>query len=322
MDRLQQLTQWVQEQQPNKRVDVVPLVGDASFRRYYRATDGSDSWIVMDADPTKEKNEAYLSVGHAFAKGGVTVPVVFSSDKKRGFFLISDFGDTLLLDILKHDTANALYTCAFETLIKIQRVKSTLPAFNTDIYNIELKLFDDWYLQRLIRINLPSKELAGLYTVYELLIQNGLSQPQICVHRDYHSRNLMQLSNGQLGVIDFQDAVIGPVGYDLTSLLRDSYVDWPAEQVERWISEYYDRARDAKILHQVSLSQFTLWFDWIGIQRHLKNLGIFSRLNLRDGKPQYIQYMPRMLTYLIDVSSQYPEFGPLVSLLQRIKESQ
>jgi aminoglycoside/choline kinase family phosphotransferase len=320
MDRLKQLTQWVQEQQPNKRVEVVPLAGDASFRRYYRVTDGNDSWIVMDADPTKEKNEAYLSVGHAFAEGGVTVPIVFSSDKARGFFLISDFGDTLLLDILKQETANDLYTSAFDTLIKIQRVKSTFPSFNNDMYNTELKLFDDWYLQRLLRINLPSKELAQIYGVYELLIKNGLSQPQICVHRDYHSRNLMQLSNGQLGVIDFQDAVIGPVGYDLTSLLRDSYVDWPQRQVNFWISEYYDRAKDAKILSQASLSQFTLWFDWIGMQRHLKNLGIFSRLNIRDNKPQYLQYMPRMLTYLIDVASQYPEFSPLVTLLQRIRE--
>jgi aminoglycoside/choline kinase family phosphotransferase len=279
--------------------------GDASFRRYFRGSSTAGSWILVDAPPDKEDSRPFLSVQAMLERGGVQVPRIVAADLQLGFMCQQDFGAALLWPALEQArlqqdlaTAGDLYGRAFVELLKIQRCDAqALPMYDAALLQREVLLFRDWLCQQLLDLQLGGDELRLLDAVFALLIDAALAQPQVFVHRDYHSRNLMLLQDG-IGVIDFQDAVQGPLSYDLVSLLKDCYIAWPAASVETWALNYLEHACNAGIAPRQSERAFLRSFHLMGMQRHLKAAGIFCRLWLRDGKPGYLQEIPRTLAYI------------------------
>jgi aminoglycoside/choline kinase family phosphotransferase len=294
---------------------LAPVAGDASFRRYYRLSGTLPTRIVVHAPPDKERNLEFTEVAALLRASGVQAPEVLAHDEARGFLLLSDFGDRLLLGALGEDSVESLYARALDTLLAIQRAATataryTLAPYGEPLLRQELDLFPHWYLGGLLGVPLGDEARALIDSLFDALVTEALAQPQVLVHRDYHSRNLMLLDDGSLGVIDFQDAVRGPVTYDLVSLLRDCYVAWPEERVRAWALGYAARAVAAGILAPVEPARFLRWFDWMGLQRHIKVLGIFARLWLRDGKPGYLRDLPLVMRYTVDVAARYPETRP------------
>lgn len=307
--------------------DMTPAVlsmvsGDASFRRYFRLTLAGQSWICVDAPADKEDNPAFVRIASQWRASGVSVPAVLAQDFELGFMLLEDFGDRLLWPALHDSTATdetraALYRQAIDELLLIQKVSATdLPAYDEALLQREMDLFTDWLCTRLLGMTLCDDEVAMFNAVRAELVRSALAQPVVTVHRDYHSRNLMLCTGGDMGepsgdhigVIDFQDAVAGPVTYDLVSLLRDCYVHWSPHLVQELLVYYY-RAASEQDIHGMPLPDFTRAFDLMGLQRHLKAAGIFARLSLRDGKDGYLASIPNTCRYLHDVSVQYPEFS-------------
>jgi len=318
-----------------------PASSDASFRRYFRvltsegcidaggtaartqeveqrreplprATRGvvaEQQFIVMDAPPTKENIEPFIKIAKLLTQSHVNVPTIFQQNLADGFLLLEDFGNQCFLDQLNEDTAADLYQSAFNSLFNLQTRTSIenagLPCYDELLLHRELAIFDEWFLGQLLDIQMPPSIWEP---VRAILTASALEQPRTCVHRDYHSRNLMVLDSDSPGVIDFQDAVIGPITYDLVSLLRDCYIAWPEQRVERWRNGYFERLRQAGLIH-CTPAQFTRWFDLMGLQRHLKAIGIFSRLHLRDGKSNYLDDIPRTLNYVTTVCAAYPELA-------------
>jgi len=319
LQRHQLLQNWLQEQIPFQPGQLVSLTGDAGFRQYYRLRQDDQSLIVVDAPPEKENNPAFVAIANAFDQCGVIVPKVLAHNFKSGFLLLTDLGDDVLQPVLTPSNVGQWYHCAIDSLIRLQQCRQVanwpLPTFDgAQSYRFEFELFCDWYLQRLLGLQLTTDELAMLEEVFHLIKMNANQQPQYCLHRDYHSRNLLCLPDFQIGVIDFQDAAFGPVTYDLVSLLRDLYIDWPDEQVKQWVQYYHQQAASAKLI-DVDLNRFYHWFDWMGVQRHLKAVGIFARLWLRDGKKRYLEDIPRGLRYLSTVCEQYPALRPFHAFL-------
>ncbi|RIZ69017.1 MAG: aminoglycoside phosphotransferase [Methylococcales bacterium] len=293
-----------------------PASSDASFRRYFRVKTAEGQYVVMDAPPEKENTAAFIKVAGILAHSQVNVPTIFQENVTDGFLLLEDFGSTCYLDELNEQNATQLYQGAFETLFKLQSLtdinQCDLPSYDVPLLQRELTIFHEWFLGQLLDIQIP----ASLWeTVCDALIVSALEQPKVCVHRDYHSRNLMVLTEDSPGVIDFQDAVIGPIIYDVVSLLKDCYIAWPEPQVEAWLTSYYDRLVQADLI-ACSLADFKRWFDLMGMQRHLKAIGIFSRLHLRDDKSTYLQDIPRTLHYVMTVCSSYPELAEFGQFLQ------
>lgn len=311
-NRYETMCQWAEQVLGSSTAtsDISLLSGDASFRRYFRVVPEQGARVLVDADPQHEDNQAFVQIARAIQATGVAVPEVFAADFESGFLLLSDFGDQLLLPALQADTVDGLYGAAIETLIQMQKTQCDLPAYDADRLRAEMALFDQWFLT-FLRIE-PHFDLSGLY---QTLIDSALAQPTVFVHRDYHSRNLMILPNQTLGVLDFQDAVIGPVTYDLVSLLRDCYISWPASVVDSFIKQYHRLSES-----EVDLPTFQRWFDWMGLQRHLKCVGIFTRLNCRDGKPGYMADIPRVLEYILQVAQKYPEFSELHTFILTIQD--
>jgi N-acetylmuramate 1-kinase len=301
------------------RLDIAS--SDASFRRYFRAATPEGNWIVMDAPPGHEDVHPFLHAARLLAAAGVRAPRVHAVDLKQGFLLLDDFGDTRYLDALDAANADALYADALEMLRRIQqgvpRQGSGLPLYDDDLLWREMELFRDWFLQKLLGLNLDETAHAMLDELWRVLIDSALAQPQVCVHRDYHSRNLMLTDAPNPGVLDFQDSVIGPITYDLVSLLRDCYIAWPQERVENWALGHAGRLRQAGLLREVSNALFLRWFDLMGMQRHLKAIGIFARLCLRDGKPGYLADIPRTLEYVASVGKTHPECAPFLEFVER-----
>lgn len=297
-----------------------PLAGDASFRRYFRVNCGDKNYIAMDAPPDREDCHPFVAIAKAFHALGLSVPMIHEFNAQQGFLLLSDLGDRLFLDVLNAETADALYQQAIDDLLVIQSCRDVpghvLPYFDEALYLREMRLFQEWYLAKWHGVVLSSDQQAVLDDIYRRLIQKAQSQPEVCVHLDYHSRNLMVLQSGQTGILDFQDAREGPITYDLVSLLRDCYIDWPADQVERWALLYQKKALEAGLLQEEDAQQFLEWFDWMGVQRHLKCMGIFVRLKLRDKKPDYLQYIPRITRYIRDVCERTPELSGLLPFLK------
>ncbi len=318
----QQLQQWVEKalEQP---VILNSLAGDASLRCYYRATVPDQTYIVMDASAANDETQAFVALARGFKSASLEVPVVYYDDLERGYVLLSDLGDTLFSHALSPRSADELYRNALDALIKLQACKSIkgykLPPYNRQRLITEMSLFDEWFWQKHLAYELSTADQELLDESYDLLVQEALAQPQVCVHRDYHCRNLMLLPNRNIGILDFQDAVLGPITYDLVSLLRDCYVDWPAEKIDDWLRFYYQNLEQQHFLTGISYEQFKRWFDLMGLQRHLKCLGIFCRLNLRDNKPVYLQYLPRVLNYAQQVTQNYAELALLNELLSRVK---
>ncbi len=295
---------------------------DAGFRSYWRGASASGrSLIVMDSPPDKEDVRPWLQVRALLEGGGVRVPRVLAEDTDAGFLLLEDLGYRTYLHVFETDTsaAETMFEAAFDQLLKLQAiaVPADFPDYDDALLTRELRLFDEWFLSRHLDIALDCGDLEALDLTYRRLIDAALAQPQVLVHRDFMPRNLMPLTTGDgPAVLDFQDAVRGPIAYDALSLFKDAFWSWPPERVEAWLDRYHARALDAG-LPVPSLERFRRDADWIGVQRHLKVMGIFARLNYRDGKPKYLADAPRFLAYLDGVLPRYPELAPLADLIDR-----
>lgn len=296
--------------------------GDASFRRYFRLCYLGRSWIAVDAPADKEDNPKFVNIAQAWYQQGIAVPRVIAYDYLQGFMLLEDFGSTLLWESLHAEGITAqgvegLYKQAIDQLLEIQPLDSSdLPPYDRALLMQEMQLFTDWLCESLLKINLTPAEQAMFADSFELLAKQALKQPQVTVHRDYHSRNLMVREDYSLGVIDFQDAVAGPVTYDLVSLLRDCYVRWPELKVQELMAYYWEKARPQG-LYLNDWPSFQQDFDWMGVQRHLKAAGIFARLYLRDGKDNYLNDIPNTCQYIIEASANYEQLAELNAWLQQ-----
>ncbi|MDP2227925.1 MAG: phosphotransferase [Moraxellaceae bacterium] len=296
--------------------------GDASFRRYFRLPLQQGTLIAVDAPPEKENSRPFVAIARALRAHGVRVPEVVAADFSLGFMLLEDFGDTLLLPQLSPASVDDLYGRAMEALRHLLACDDVpgyaLPPYDRQRLMDEMALLRDWFVVRHLGLDLNTEQQAVLANAFQTLVEEVQEQPQVFVHRDYHSRNLMLLGNGEIGVIDFQDAVTGPVTYDLVSLLRDAYVVWPPADVERWVVEFAALLRHDHRLSGVSDATFLRWFDWMGAQRHLKVVGIFARLSLRDGKHAYLDDIPVVFNYLLAEIRPYSELHALFELLRGV----
>ena len=284
------------------------VAGDASNRRYFRITLAGRDYIVVEAPPATENNRAFLQVLELLAAAGVRVPALYAADLERGFLLLEDLGDRLLLPALDQATVDQYYQRALDILQQMAAVDASalsLPAYDATLLEEELDRFPAWFARSLLDYSPAADEQRLFASLWRKLVESALEQPKVLVHRDFHSRNLMLPADGTLAVIDFQDAVVGPVTYDLVSLLRDCYIRWPGDRVRGWALGYRDRLVAAGLLEPVADEQFLRWFDWMGLQRHIKVLGTFARLCLRDGKPQYLDDLPLVITYVEAVLDQY-----------------
>lgn len=314
--RLDQLHEWSIKELKTSAIQLKPLAGDASFRRYFRLHLTERTLIAMDAPPQQENMHPFVAIAQAFAKLDINVPHILACNLEHGFMLLDDLGDHLYLNLLNSQNVDMLYEKAFDALLRIQTCQQnipewTLPHFDQRHIQRELDLFPEWFLTKHLKLTIDSELQKILDKTCSTLINSALEQPQVCVHRDYHSRNLLLVEDTHVGVLDFQDAVWGPITYDLVSLLRDCYIDWPREKVEQWALQFHNHA-----LKKNSPQLFLKWFDLMGIQRHLKVLGIFARLCYRDNKPNYLNDIPRILNYVLTVSENYPELAPLRNFLK------
>lgn len=316
--RQAQLHTWLVEACAFAECTLTPVSGDASFRRYFRVErPGAEPLIAMDAPPDKENSAPFLDVTERLLKAGVHAPKVFQADLEQGFLLLEDLGDDLYQPALDAQSVDRLYAEAIDALLRIQRHGDSqgLPQYDEALLRREMTLFPEWLLERHLGIRLEASAQAELQKVYDLLVEQALAQPRVLVHRDYHSRNLLLCEPDNPGIIDYQDAVYGPISYDLVSLLRDCYVSWPRAQVAGWRDHYVAKAQAAGLLGEADSAQFTRWFDMMGVQRHLKAAGIFARLWHRDGKPGYLADIPRTLGYIEALADEYPALHPLTDLI-------
>ncbi len=316
--RLEALTRWVGDALPG-RGELTPASVDASFRRYFRVQTDDGTCIAVDAPPEREDCGRYVRVARAFRALGLHVPEILAADLTQGFLLVTDLGRRPYLDALNEETVERLYGDALGALIVLQagsRVEpGLLPPYDAALLERELAIFPEWYVGRHLGRELTTAQRSGLSRVFDRLVASALEQPRVWVHRDYHSRNLMVTASNNPGILDFQDAVEGPVTYDVVSLLRDCYIAWPRERVEDWAKGYYELGVQSGVPVGESEERFLEWFDLMGVQRHLKAAGIFARLLHRDGKPGYLADVPRTLGYVREVSARYPALRPLAVLL-------
>ncbi len=289
---------------------------DAGFRSYWRSEGPGASRIVMDSPPDREDVRPWLRIRDLLETGGVRVPEVLARDVERGFLLLEDLGTQTLLQVIDEDNADAMFDAATDQLLKLQAIAppGDLPVYGEAMLARELRLFDEWFLGRHLGMAPDCGAMESLDLVYRRLIDAALAQPQVLVHRDFMPRNLMPVE-GALAVLDFQDAVRGPIAYDPLSLFKDAFLGWPQARVDGWLDHYHARAAAAG-LPVPPLARFRRDADWIGVQRHLKVIGIFARLDHRDGKPKYLADVPRFLAYLDGVLPRYPELAPLQDLLE------
>ncbi|MDQ8037604.1 MAG: phosphotransferase [Pedobacter sp.] len=335
-ERALALQAWAVDWLGRERPDLVPagdlstVSGDASFRRYFRLplAEGSrlpisrGSLIAVDAPPEKENSRPFVAIARALRAHGVHVPEVIAADFGLGFMLLEDFGDSLLRPALTESTVDALYTRSMQTLLHVLACEA-VPGYELPLYDRkrlidEMGLLRDWFIPRYLGMSLNTEQQAVLENAFVTIADAVTKQPQVFVHRDYHSRNLMLLADGEIGVIDFQDAVSGPITYDLASLLRDAYVVWPQAQVEAWVKQFAALLREEGRLSAADEAAFPRWFDWMGAQRHLKVVGIFARLSIRDGKHGYLNDIPVVFNYLLAEIQPYPELHALFELLRTV----
>lgn len=323
MQRRAQLDSWLATTLPGRRFELSPASADASFRRYFRISlpDTGETMIVMDAPPEHEDCRPWLAVAALFAEAGAHVPQVHAEDVELGFILMSDLGDTTYLQVLNADNAAHLYADALGALIAIQGASrpGVLPDYSRELLEREMRLFDQWYVARHHGVELAEAERAALDKVYARVLDVNLAEPRVFVHRDYHSRNLMHLaSSANPGIVDFQDAVFGPISYDLVSLFKDAYIRWDEEFELDMLIRYWEAARGLGLPVRTDFPAFHRDYEWMGVQRHLKVLGIFARLAIRDGKQRYLDDMPVVLHHLRRVCVRYAELKPLARLLERL----
>jgi aminoglycoside/choline kinase family phosphotransferase len=311
--RLQQLTNWVKKSLPEASLSVASA--DASFRRYFRVYCQNQTMIAMDAPPEKEDSNPFIDITQRLLNADVHVPEILEYSLKQGFMLLSDLGSTPYLDRLNNETADDLYADAITALIKIQQADTQgLPVYNADLLQQEMQLMPDWFLGTHLQLDLSASQQKIITDIFTDLSNAVLEQPQAFVHRDYHSRNLMLTENNNPGIIDYQDAVLGAITYDLVSLLRDCYIAWSDNKVEQWALAYRNQAVAAGVIASVDDDTFMRWFDLMGLQRHIKVLGIFARLYHRDGKENYLNDLPQTLDYVLQVGKKHPETQALTQL--------
>lgn len=311
--RLHALRQWLEGELGLSVQRLEPASSDASFRRYFRVIHAGGVHVAMDAPPETEDCNPFLHVAGLLHDAGVHVPDIVSVAPDQGFLLLEDLGRHTYLDVLAEDNADALFALAIDALIRFQAASrpGVLPEYDSVLLRRELELFPEWYLGRHLGLTLKESERQWLTAQFDLLVNRALAQPQVWVHRDYMPRNLM-ISNPMPGVLDFQDAVYGPVSYDITCLFHDAFISWPPERVEHWLRLYWERARSAGIPVASEVEHFLRDCVWMGVQRHLKVLGIFARIRYRDGKARYLQDAPRFLAYLEQAAVADPDLRELV----------
>lgn len=317
--RLEQLERWLKETLGYHDYQIAPASSDASFRRYFRVTGCGEPVIVMDAPPERERCDQFVRVARAFAGLGIHVPRILEEQLKDGFLLLSDLGTRQYFTELSPENADLLYGDALDGVLRLQRGEITnalFPPYDRALLERELVIFREWFLDKYLHVVSQDVAVPELDAAFSLMVDAALEQPRVWVHRDYHSRNLMIVDQNNPGVLDFQDAVMGPITYDVVSLLRDCYIAWPRDRVERWALSFLERAGSLPAYQGVERDQFIRWMDWMGMQRHLKAIGIFARLNLRDGKPGYLKDIPRTFSYVLDVAGRYVEFAPFVKFLR------
>ena len=320
-DRNQQLMEWLQDIGLHSR-SIAPASADASFRQYFRVQTESGSFIVMDAPPDKEDTAPFIRIAQRFRQIGLNVPEVLEQDPVQGFLLLSDLGQQTYLGLLNASSVENLYGDAMGALMVLQTGSYSdpdfLPQYDRPLLLAEMSLFRDWLLQKHLGLNLDDQQIHDLESSFEFLVNNALEQPPVWVHRDYHSRNLMRTDEHNPGILDFQDAVLGPVTYDLVSLLKDCYIDWPREQVENWVKGYQKLSLESGLQVTKDEKEYLRWFDLMGAQRHLKAAGIFARLYHRDGKAGYLADVPRTVGYISQLRDLYPELTPLIEIIDSI----
>lgn len=315
--------EWAHSQWSVRNPQWATASADASFRRYFRLQSGAESRIVMDAPPAQEDCRPFVRIARLLAAWGLNVPQVLAEDYEQGFLLLSDLGTQTVLDVLTPDNADAQLGLAMDALIRMQSMAmarpsewSFLPAYDADLLWHELRLFQDWYLPRHLGIELSKDDRRELELAQEPLVRSALAQPKTFVHRDYMPRNLMVGAPGP-GILDFQDAVAGPISYDPVCLFRDAFHSWPVERVEGWLRQYWQQGRAAGLPLPDDLARFRKQADWMGLHRHLKVLGIFARLSYRDGKAKYVADTPRFVRYVMDVAPHHPELRALAGFFER-----
>jgi len=324
MQRLQQLTDWLHQQIPDTSFNIAPASADASFRRYFRVTfDDGQTRIVMDAPPPQEDCRPFVCVAKLFGQASTHVPQVYAMNLEQGFLMLSDLGNTTYLQALEQGThtARELYGAATDALIRIQLAsrENELPLYDEALLLREMRLFPDWYIAKHLNTTLDEKQSTKLDTVFQRILQNNLAQPRVYVHRDFHSRNLM-VADPNPGILDFQDAVYGPITYDLASLFKDAYIRWEEAEILDWLIRYWEKARKAGLPVHQDFADFYRDYEWMGVQRHIKVLGIFARLYHRDGKESYLKDMPLVMDYLRRACARYIDLKPLLNLLDVLEQ--
>ena len=321
MERQRKIEVWLGSLYPGRAFNLTPASADASFRRYFRASfaDGA-SLVVMDAPPEREDCRPWLHVQDLFHKAGAHVPEVLASDIAEGFLLLSDLGSTTYLAAFDADNTVGLYRDAIDALVRIQCASrpNQLPPYDRALLQRELDLFPDWYIAKHLKLQLTDAQRNTLAAAFEKILAVNLAEPQVYVHRDYHSRNLM-VTTPNPGIVDFQDAVYGPISYDLVSLFKDAYVEWPEDLVLDWVVRYWEKARKAGLPVRADFADFYRDYEWMGVQRHIKVLGIFARLCHRDGKDGYLKDMPLVAKYLRTACERYRDLGPFLKLLDELE---
>ncbi|MCU0840394.1 MAG: phosphotransferase [Thiobacillaceae bacterium] len=320
MERLTRLQAWVAEVLPEPLLSLSPASADASFRRYFRAGTASGSYIVMDAPPSHEDCRPFLHVARLFRAAGANTPEILAENLAEGFLLLTDFGGTTYLSALNEDSADRLYGEANAALASIQAASrpGELPDYDADLLLREMRLFPDWYVDRHLGLRLDTEQQRVLEESFARILTNNLAQPMVYVHRDWHSRNLM-VTEPNPGVLDFQDAVYGPITYDLASIYKDAYIFWDEERVLDWVIRYWEIARPLGLPVHDDFADFYRDFEWMGVQRHIKVLGIFARLYHRDGKDGYLKDMPLVMHYLRRACERYHGLHPLLRLLDDLE---
>lgn len=320
MDRTQHLQQWLTDvlQQP---FTLSTASADASFRRYFRVHLAAETLIAMDAPPPQEDCRPFVRVAEQLLAAGLNVPKILAQDLEQGFLLLSDLGNDTYLSQLNAGNAKAFYGDACQALIKMQLATqpAALPPYDSALLMRELQLFPEWYVGKHLGKTLTPEQQAVMDKTFALLVDNILQQPQVTVHRDYHARNLMVTAEHNPGVLDFQDAVIGAITYDLVSLFKDAYIHWDEEIMMDWVVRYWQSAKQAGLPVNTDFGEFYRDFEWMGVQRHIKVLGIFARLYHRDGKAGYLKDMPLVMQYLQAACERYVELRPFFKLLKTLE---
>ena len=328
--RLQHLKVWLDEQLATLFAEqswgavppatLIAASSDASFRRYFRWEGGGKSFVVMDAPPPQENCKPFVDIAFLLAKSGINVPKIYAEDLERGFLLLNDLGNKTYLDVIDSENADDLFKDALQALLAFQQLPmvAPLPSYDVALLRRELELFPEWFVKRELGIEFDAAQQMLWQNVSQLLIDSALAQPKVLVHRDYMPRNLM-LSEPNPGVLDFQDAVYGPVTYDVTCLFKDAFLSWPEERVHGWLQDYWQQAGALGIPVQPDFDDFLRASDLMGVQRHLKVIGIFARICHRDGKPRYLADVPRFFAYMEAVIARRPELAELDVLLLSLR---